>query len=107
MPLYVSSWGAGAPARVDFRLLRRAIRDETKLRIAYEDIDARRTRRVIKPLGLLYYVEVVVLTAWCELRQAFRHFRVDRIVACKVTSQKFSGEGDRLRALWREQHKLP
>jgi predicted DNA-binding transcriptional regulator YafY len=50
MPLYVSSWGAGAPARVDFRLLRRAIRDETKLRIAYEDIDARRTRRVIKPL---------------------------------------------------------
>ena len=107
LPLYVSPWGARAPTRVDFRLLRRAIREETKLRIIYEDSDARRTRRVIRPLALLYYIEVVVLTAWCELRQAFRHFRVDRIVDCKVTGRRFSGEGDKLRALWREQHRLP
>jgi predicted DNA-binding transcriptional regulator YafY len=107
LPLYVSPWGAGSPMRVDLRILRRAIREEEKLRITYEDSGARRTRRIIKPIALLYYIEVVVLAAWCELRQALRHFRADRIVACKPTGRTFSGEGDKLRAIWREQHRLP
>jgi len=106
-PLYVSGWGAGAPRRVDLRVPRGAIREEEKLRITYEDSESRRTRRVIKPLALLYYVEVVVLSAWCELRRALRHFRADRIVDCKATGQRFPGEGDKLRAIWREQHQLP
>ncbi len=106
-PLYVSPWGAGQPTRVDLRVLRGAIREEEKLRITYEDSESRRTRRVVKPLALLYYIEVVVLTAWCELRQAFRHFRADRIVDCKATGRRFAGEGDKLRAVWRERHRLP
>ena len=107
LPLYVSPWGAEVSTRVDLRLLRGAIREEEKLRITYEDSDGQRSRRVVKPLGLLYYIEVVVLTAWCELRRDFRHFRADRMVDCKVTGRHFAGEGDKLRILWREQHRLP
>jgi predicted DNA-binding transcriptional regulator YafY len=107
LPLYVSPWGAEVSTRVDLRILRGAIRAEEKLRIAYEDGNGRRTRRTVKPLGLFYYIEVVVLTAWCELRRDFRHFRADRIVECKVTGRRFAGEGDKLRVLWREQHRLP
>jgi predicted DNA-binding transcriptional regulator YafY len=56
---------------------------------------------------MLYYIEVVVLTGWCELRQGFRHFRADRIADCRVTGERFAGEGDELRRLWREAHALP
>ena len=107
MPLYVSSWREKTLAGLDLRLLRGAIRDETKLRITYEDRESRRTRRIVKPIALFYYIEVVVLAAWCELRQDLRHFRADRIVACKLTRQKFTGEGEKLRAIWKRQQRLP
>ena len=106
-PLYVSRAGPLPPERVDLRLIRRAIREEAKLWIAYEDAEARRTERTVKPLAILYYIEVVVLTGWCELRQGFRHFRADRIADCRVTGERFTGEGDELRRLWREAHALP
>jgi len=37
---------------------------------------------------------------WCELRQAIRHFRADRVVGFAPTSERFRNEGDKLRALW-------
>jgi predicted DNA-binding transcriptional regulator YafY len=107
LPLYVASGGAAPPTRVDLRRLRRAIRSEEKLRIAYEDAQARVTERTIKPLALLYYIEVIVLAAWCELRGAFRHFRADRVVACAATGERFPSEGEKLRAVWRQQHQMP
>ena len=106
-PLYVSRAGPSPPERVDLRLIRRAIREEAKLWIAYEDAEAQRTERTVKPLAMLYYIEVVVLTGWCELRQGFRHFRADRIADCRITGDRFAGKGDELRRLWREAHALP
>src|SRR5437763_3103595 len=37
--LHVSSWGALAPAGLDLRMLRQAIREETKLRITYQNAE--------------------------------------------------------------------
>jgi predicted DNA-binding transcriptional regulator YafY len=37
------------------------------------------TRRRVWPLGLFFYGPVWLLAAWCELRQDFRMFRVDRM----------------------------
>ncbi len=105
--LYVSAWGADPPGQADLTVVRRAIREETKLRITYKDAQERCTKRAIKPLAILYYLEVVVLTAWCELRADFRHFRLDRIMTCETTDDRFLGEGKKLRALWRDQHDLP
>ncbi len=105
--LYVSAWGATPPGQADLTEVRRAIREERILRIAYEDARERRSERTVKPLAILYYLEVVVLTAWCELRGDFRHFRLDRILTCETTDDRFLGEGKKLRALWRVQHDLP
>ena len=33
----------------------------------------------MRPLGLYYWGKVWTLVAWCELREDFRAFRVDRI----------------------------
>ncbi len=105
--LYVSAWGAKPPGQADLTEVRRAIREEITLRITYADAQERRSERTIKPLAMLYYLEVVVLTAWCELRGDFRHFRLDRITTCEVTDDRFLGEGKKLRARWRVQHDLP
>ena len=45
--------------------------------------------RNIHPLGLFYWGKVWTLVAWCELRDAFRHFRLDRIQRLSVLPQHF------------------
>lgn len=104
---YVSAWGATPPGQVDLTAVRQAIREETKLRITYSDAQENITKRTIKPLAILYYLEVVVLSAWCELRVDFRHFRLDRIQSCETLTDRFIGEGKALRVTWRDQHELP
>lgn len=105
--LRVSGWGVGAKLKVDMREVRRAIREERKLAISYVDEKGRRSRRRLRPIAVIYWIEVVVLVAWCEQRRAFRHFRIDRITACRILNDNFRGEGDRLRALWRSQETSP
>lgn len=68
---------------IDGAVLRRAIRDELKLRIAYRDEQRRETVRTVWPLALAFHEQVRVLVAWCETRAAFRHFRTDRIASAE------------------------
>ena len=103
--LRVSKWGAAAAA-IDMKAIRRAIREERKLRLGYVDVGDRTTQRNVKPIAIVYYVEVAVLAAWCELRGDFRHFRIDRIMSCTFLSERFVGEGNRLRKTW-EQNRPP
>lgn len=98
--LQVSSYGITAPTTVDLTRLRAAIRNEQKLQLIYQGEDGKATERTVQPLALFYYVEVVVLVAWCELRQDFRHFRVDRIAQCVELDASFAPMGDALRARW-------
>jgi predicted DNA-binding transcriptional regulator YafY len=95
------AWGSIAPSPMaDLASVRRAIRDEQKLDIAYRDELGRESQRVIRPIALIYYSQTANVVAWCELREAVRNFRTDRIEACEATGQFFKGDGERLRALW-------
>lgn len=96
------AWGTAAPApeAVDLALVRRAIRDERKLALDYRDELGRATERTIRPIALIYYSETANIVAWCELRQAIRNFRADRIEHCDAADEFFRGEGERLRQLW-------
>ena len=53
------------------------------------------------------YIEVTVLAAWCELRDDFRHFRTDRIVACHETGDSFADLAPRLRRDWHARLGMP
>lgn len=99
-PLHVSRWNAIPPARIAYRRLRQAIREERKLRLSYENEAAQRSERTVWPIALVYYVDTIILAGWCELRQDFRHFRVDRITSCELAEGSFKGSRDRLRAEW-------
>jgi predicted DNA-binding transcriptional regulator YafY len=96
------AWGSSIPATggVDLGRVRRAIRDEEKLAIDYRDEQAKVTRRVIRPIALIYYSEAAVVVGWCELREAIRNFRIDRVQSCEPTGTGFVGEGEELRRLW-------
>lgn len=60
-------------------LVRKCVREETKLQLNYCDLEGKKTQRVIWPFAIGFFEQVQILGAWCELRQAFRHFRMDRI----------------------------
>lgn len=96
------AWGSvpRQPEGIDLATVRRAIRDEEKLLIDYRDEYARATERTIHPIALIYYSETANIVAWCELRQAIRNFRADRVEACERTEAYFRGEGDGLRQVW-------
>ena len=85
-------------------LIRTAIRQERKLSIAYNDADSHASERHVQPVAMIYYTEALVLAAWCELRDDFRHFRVDRIAQCEMLDTHFNGDGGNLRRKWAEIH---
>jgi len=99
-PLYVSEGSAPAVTGIDLSQLRSAIRETRKLVISYVDEEGRRTQRTIRPIAMAYYVDVTLVGAWCELRNDFRHFRVDRILTSQVLDERFSADSARLTAEW-------
>lgn len=98
--LLSSSWGVTEPTAVDTSLIRTAIRQERKLFIKYANAEMHHSERNIQPVAMIYYTEALVLAAWCELRNDFRHFRLDRITYCKVLDKNFIGKGADLRHKW-------
>lgn len=57
----------------------RAIEARRRLVLDYADKDGTETKRCVRPLGLWFWGKVWTLVGWCELREDFRMFRMDRI----------------------------
>jgi len=100
----VTPWGArnDDPERgcVSISMLREVIRDEVKLTITYRDENNVETQRTVRPIALSYRSTCIWLAGWCELRNALRHFRTDRIYDWNKLEDRFDGQGDVLRELW-------
>jgi predicted DNA-binding transcriptional regulator YafY len=63
----------------ELEVLRGAIKQQRKVRFDYQREDNEKSTRTVHPLGLFYWGKVWTLVAWCELRDSFRHFRLDRM----------------------------
>lgn len=96
----VSEGSAVRPEGIDLFDVRSAIRTCRKIRITYRDEQGEDTSRIIRPIATIYYVDVTLIAAWCELRTALRHFRVDRILQSQVLEDSFAAEAGRLMAAW-------
>ena len=99
-PIYVSDGDAPAVTGADPAALRDAIHEARKIAIAYIDEHGRHTRRTIRPIAMGYYVDATLLGAWCELRNDFRNFRVDRISDVRLLGERFIAESGKLLAEW-------
>ncbi|KAB2960360.1 MAG: WYL domain-containing protein, partial [Thermoanaerobaculia bacterium] len=93
--LYVPTWGEPPGQRIPLGELRRAIRDRRKLRVAYVDEKGNETERTLRPLALAFHPPVWLAITWCELRAAFRSFRLDRIRALEASGETFVEEPGR------------
>lgn len=83
------------PITLDIAALRRALREHLKVRFDYTDGIGEATSRTVRPLSLAYFGPVWLLAAWCELREDFRVFRLDRIADFQMTSDQFRDEPGR------------
>lgn len=88
---------------VDAAILREAIRAEHKLTIAYRDNADKASERVVWPFLIGYFERVQVLVAWCELREDFRAFRLDRIERAESTRRRYPRSRAVLVREWRKQ----
>ncbi len=86
---------------LDMSRTRSWIRGGKKIRIRYSDEQARGSERIIWPTMIGYAETVRLLAAWCELRQDFRHFRTDRIVAAEFLDERHGVAPAELRGRWR------
>jgi predicted DNA-binding transcriptional regulator YafY len=62
------------------------------VRFRYRAASETETERQVWPLGLAFYGPVWILAAWCELRQDFRAFRLDRMDGLVLSEEKFKPE---------------
>lgn len=70
-------------------ILRHAIAGRLLLQLEYLDDRQQRTRRRVWPLGLYFWGKTWTLGAWCELREDFRNFRIDRITTMHASGEVF------------------
>ena len=100
--LYAPGFHVPEPLFDRLRLLREAASERRRTWLAYRDVNGERTERAIRPLGLFFWGMTWSLTAWCELRQDFRNFRLDRVDGLRLLEDHFQDEpGKRLEDFFR------
>jgi predicted DNA-binding transcriptional regulator YafY len=77
--LYAPGFRAPAEVRRKLDLLHAAAQQRRVVLVAYAREDGQPSVRRLRPLALYFWGGVWTLAAWCELRDDFRSFRVDRI----------------------------
>jgi len=91
----------------ELALIRKAIRTESKLTICYLDSANEETRRTVWPFALGYFDRSLILVAWCELRQDYRHFRSDRIRKFTTLPESYPRSRRSLLQEWQTQQGIP
>ncbi|KAB0580808.1 YafY family transcriptional regulator [Ideonella dechloratans] len=95
LALWVPANGPDAAILQRLGLLRQAIAGRQRVQFCYRDAGAQGSQRTVRPLGCFFWGQVWTLGAWCELRQDFRSFRLDRIDALATQDSRFRHEPGR------------
>jgi DNA polymerase-3 subunit alpha (Gram-positive type) len=74
---------------IEYKALKNAIENGTRLEVMYEDRSSKRTKRIIEPQGLFVAYGNLYLTAYCHLRGANRNFKLERIHAFRAVKEQF------------------
>jgi len=104
--LLVGPGAAQAAGDQELARIRAAIRAQRKLRLHYRDLKGASSERTVWPFALGFFDHARIVVAWCETRQAFRHFRTDRIEALTVLDDVYPGRRQALLKAWRESEGL-
>lgn len=80
------------PWQVSFSDIRECIRTRHKIRFHYIDLANKSSNRTIRPLSLVFFGPVWLVTGWCETRKDFRNFRLDRMADLVIPGTTFKDE---------------
>lgn len=69
---------------------------QKQLRMHYRAFSESETQRIIEPVGIFYEFGSWYILGFCLLRQDYRQFRTDRILALHITEEPFSREHGKL-----------
>ena len=92
---------APVPEGLDLTQTRRWIRAGKKIHIRYLDGQHQESLRTIWPTIIGFSETVRLLAAWCEMRQSFRHFRVDRVAHAEFLDERYTCRPAELRTRWK------
>jgi predicted DNA-binding transcriptional regulator YafY len=95
MAIYAPPIGLEPLVQAHLQTLREAAQDRRTLKVQYRDAKEEVTERILRPLGCFYWGKVWTLAAWCEARNGFRSFRLDRMLQVQRLDGKvgqFKGE---------------
>jgi predicted DNA-binding transcriptional regulator YafY len=84
MAVYAPPVGLEPAAQATLQTLREAAQGHCKLQLHYRDATDALSQRTVRPLGCFYWGRVWTLGAWCESREDFRSFRLDRMAQVQV-----------------------
>ncbi|HTE11949.1 MAG TPA: YafY family protein [Chitinophagaceae bacterium] len=71
-------------------LLQNAIAAKTIIELEYKNNNQEVSKRLIEPIGLVFYALHWHLIAWCSMRQGYRDFKVARILRLKNGQTPFT-----------------
>ncbi|MGZ4981865.1 MAG: helix-turn-helix transcriptional regulator [Methylobacter sp.] len=74
---------------INLDICRKAIDGKRLLQMSYCRADGEQSLRRIRPLGLYFWANIWTLVGWCELRDDFRNFRLDRIQSIQPENATF------------------
>lgn len=83
---------AGQNFTVDFSQLRQAIRRKNIMTFSYSKDKGEASSRRVRPLALVHFSPHWLLLGWCEMRNDFRNFRLDRMSELVTLDEVFKAE---------------
>ncbi|MGE5615799.1 MAG: helix-turn-helix transcriptional regulator [Bacillota bacterium] len=95
-PLFAPSFHVDRSLGEMLETMREAIVSGRRLSFAYTDEGGRESVRIVRPLGLYFWGERWTLAAWCESREDFRNFRLDRVKDAAIGKRFPDEDGKRL-----------
>jgi predicted DNA-binding transcriptional regulator YafY len=78
--------------RYDFEYLsalQNSISGKTIIELQYKNQNGEISKRLVEPIGLVFYAFSWHLIGWCHMREDYRDFKVARILGIKNTDQPF------------------
>ena len=95
IPLFVPAFHVSIAVKEALAILRKGTTNCQKVQFKYQRADGQKSCRTVQPLGLFYWGATWSLGSWCELRQDFRNFRLDRMMQVELLNEYFESSPGR------------
>lgn len=95
--LFVPPQRGSVSAAAGLAVAREALISQRRLQLKYTSEKGEASERTVRPLGVFFWGRTWTLAAWCEMRVAFRNFRLDRIAEATLRDRFEQEPGRTLR----------